>query len=88
MDKAWQAIVEERIRPLMDRLRELNARCQWESYVALNPDRPKKTDIVLQHWTTKNGTYIVRIYANGDGWDVFKPVTESIEIKPTLEAIV
>jgi hypothetical protein len=71
----------------------------WEGYVSLNTERPRQRDIIIQHWytsrtkevgdcqVTTSRYYIVRIYANGDGWDVFVPIHSGIEIQPTLDAI-
>jgi hypothetical protein len=80
----------EHVQPLMDRFHELGARMTWEGYVSLNTDRPQKKDIILQHWYTNNTVlrfYIVLIYTNGSGWEVYSPVTNDISIKTTLEAI-
>lgn len=81
----------ERVKPLMEHLHKIDARMTWEGYVSLNLDRPKQKDIILQHWYTMNDNtpryYIVRIYTDGGGWDVFAPVCDLNEIEPTLAAI-
>src|SRR5579872_49636 len=51
-DKADEVRWQERVKPLMARFRELNARMTWEGYVSLNTDRPQQKDIILQHWYT------------------------------------
>jgi hypothetical protein len=89
----WQ----QRVEPLMKRFRELDARMTWEGYVSLNTDEPDRQDIILQHWYTcrlagvgsavRHRYYIVRIYADGSGWDVFAPVTDKNDVRATLEAI-
>lgn len=85
---SWQ----EQVRPLMDHLRKLSARMTWEGYVSLDLDRPNKKDIILQHWYTvsSEGTahyYIIRIYSDGSGWDVYTPVNNSLDIQETLDLI-
>lgn len=86
----WQ----ERCDPLMKKLRELNGRCTWEGYATLNLDRPRQKDIIVQHWCVpkqgeKEGCdyYIVRIYGDGSGWDVFAPLTDDPTIRGVLDAL-
>jgi hypothetical protein len=85
VDKKTQ---QERIEPLMKRLGEVNARCTWEGYASLNTDRPRQKDIILQHWYTDRGYYIVQIWADGSGWNVFKTVDDTNSVEKTLAAIV
>jgi hypothetical protein len=94
---AWQ----ERVQPLMKRLVEVGARCTWEGYATLNTDRPRQKDIIIQHWLTshsetmENGyernwsnLYIVQIWSDGSGWNVFSEVCKENDTAKTLAAIV
>jgi hypothetical protein len=90
----------QRVDPLMKRLRDVGARMTWEGYASLNTDKPRQQDIIIQHWYTshseklENGydrnwssCYIVTIWADGSGWNVWRQVDDSPEIQPTLDAI-
>lgn len=91
----------DRVEPLMKRFREIGARCTWEGYASLNTDKPRQQDIIIQHWYTshseemENGYtrnwsnyYIVQIWADGSGWNVFKSVDDTNSTEKTLAAIV
>ncbi len=78
----------------MARFRERNGQLLWETTFSLNPDRPRKKDIIVQSWVTTNSDgdrdiahYMVRIYADGSGWDVFGQLDRTNSVQATLDAI-
>ena len=84
----WQ----NRTEPLFDRLRELDAVLTWEGYASLNTDKPRQKDVIIRHYYTqgedgKHRYYVVTIWADGSGWNVFRPVHDGVETQPTLNAI-
>lgn len=87
-NKSWQAVCEKMLRPVFDRFHDLHGFLGWEGYATLNTDRPNKKDIIIQHWIVGKNVYILRILADGSGWDVFKPVSNTNTVDDTLSAIV
>lgn len=87
----WQ----ERIKPLYDRFHELNGYVAWEGFISLDPDRPTKKDLLIQHWVLfkddedfqKVVYYLVRVDLNDGGFEVYKPVTESPMIQDCIDVI-
>jgi hypothetical protein len=90
-------IWHERAEPLFKKFRELNGRCFWETYASLNTDRPHQKDIVIQHWYVAypategrrgSGRYfMVYIWTDGSGWNVFGELDRSGDIDAALAAI-
>lgn len=85
----------ERVKPLMDHFAKIGARMDWE----VRGSRADNTHgIIVQSWSCNNERtrqphdpplrfYLVRIWADGSGWDVYRRVSASIFRNPTLKEI-
>lgn len=88
MTKKTMPTWQESIKPLRDVFIEIRATLTWEGYASLNPDWSRSKDIIIQHWATPTGqSYLVRIFADSSGWEVYSPVTPNPEVEAVLDAI-
>lgn len=73
---------EERVAPLHDHFVKLGAKLAWR----IRDD--SLGNILVECWLTGTTSYLVRIWEDGSGWDVYKPVSESNKVEDTLAAVV
>lgn len=56
---------------LYRRLAETQGRLLWETRVNLDQDHSRKSDILIQRWQTNVGNYLVQVWLDGSGWNIF-----------------
>jgi len=79
---------EERLRPLYDHLiHKVKARCLWSAREEYPNDR--RQGVLVECWLTPSGhTYLVRVWLDGSGWDVYGEVDKTNSVEETLKKIV
>jgi hypothetical protein len=75
----------ENTKVLFEHWKKVNGQCLWTLRQELGPQ-----DVIVQFWVTNNGKaryYMVRIWPDGSGWDVYGQLDDTNMVKATLEKI-
>lgn len=75
----------ERMKPLLDHLAKIGARFLSNWYSVKKRGGP---ETLWQLYSTGKRCYLVEIMPGGDGWEVWKPVSDTNNVKQTLASIV